>query len=494
MTVRVRFAPSPTGYLHVGGARTALFNWLFARKEKGTFILRIEDTDVARSSDEMVQGILDALMWLGLEWDEGPYYQSQRLEIYRDHAHRLLQEGKAYPCFCSPELLEQERKQSQAEGKPYRYDRRCLKLSAEEKESKLKAGEPFAIRFLIPENRGAIHFHDIVQGSLSFQADEIEDFVLLRSDGHPTYQLAVVVDDHDMGVTHVIRGADHISNTPKQILLYEAFGWPIPSFAHVPLILGPDKKRLSKRHGAVSVLQYREDGFLPEALLNHLILLGWYPPDGKEILTVDEMLARFQLEDINKANPVFDIKKLDWLNHEYLAHMDAHKIFTYLKPFLDEAGVLSRAESNLEHTLRCIDLLKTRMHRLTDFVRLGEAFFTDAYHFEMKAVKKRWKYEDVPTWLQELSIRFEKISEFTLESIEHTVRSYAEEKGIKPAHVIHAIRIALTGRSVGPGLFELMEVLGKNKVVERLSRASSFAREYLKNGDLPAHIKLEEGP
>ncbi len=480
MTVRVRFAPSPTGYLHVGGARTALFNWLFARKTGGVFILRIEDTDVERSSAEMVQGILDGLQWLGLQWDEGPYFQSHRLERYRAVARLLWEKGVAYPCFCDPAALERERQAARTQGRPWRYNRRCAWIPRDEQVRRMAAGEPHAFRFRVP-GESTLTFRDHVHGAVTFRLDELEDFVLLRSDGHPTYQLAVVVDDHDMRITHVIRGDDHISNTPKQILIYRALDWPLPEFAHVPLILGPDRTRLSKRHGAVSVLAYRDEGILPEALRNYLALLGWYPPSGREILSVEEMIAEFAIEDINRANPVFDVRKLEWMNAEYIRQTPADVLLDRLRPFLERQGWWTEVAQAPERYIPRIDLLKTRCRRLTDFLTLGEAFFTESYTIDPEAMQKRWTDPRLPEWMRVLAERLETLTPFTPETVEHAVRTLAEEQGVRAAVLIHGLRVALTGRTVGPGLFELMAVLGRETVVNRLRRvipvmASHIAR------------------
>ena len=332
MTPRVRFAPSPTGYLHVGGARTALFNWLYARRTGGTFVLRIEDTDTERSSADMVTGILDGLRWLGLTWDEGPdaggphapYFQSQRLDRYRDAAGRLLESGRAYRCYCTAERLRGEREQAEARGEAWRYDRACLNLSDAERRAREAAGAVYAVRFLVRDGRTG--FDDAVHGRIEFDTAHVEDFVILRSDRVPTYHLSVVVDDVDMHITDVIRGDDHISNTPKHVLLFEAFGAPVPRFAHVPLILGADKKRLSKRHGATSVMEYARQGYLPDAMVNFLALLGWSPGDDRELMTREELTASFTLDGISGGNAVFNTDKLDWMNAQYLARIDRKSV------------------------------------------------------------------------------------------------------------------------------------------------------------------------
>ena len=315
--IRVRFAPSPTGFLHVGGARTALYNWLYARKNKGVFVLRIEDTDVQRSSQEMVDVILNSLKWLQLNWDEGPIYQSQRLDLYRKAAFELVEKGKAYRCFCKPDEINARREAGMKEKGMWKYERTCYNLTPEEIQKNITSGIPFAIRFLVPP--GSTSFDDLVHGKIELDHSQVDDFVLLRSDGHPTYHLSVVVDDIDMGITHIVRGDDHISNTPKQILLYDAFDKKPPHFAHIPLILGTDKKRLSKRHGSVAVEEYQRMGILPEALVNFLALLGWNPGDEREIMALDELVREFDLDRVNSSNAVFDLKKLQWMNSKYLS-------------------------------------------------------------------------------------------------------------------------------------------------------------------------------
>jgi glutamyl-tRNA synthetase len=342
-SVRVRFAPSPTGYLHVGGARTALYNWLFARHVGGVFILRIEDTDADRSKPELTTAILESLEWLGLIWDEGPVYQSQRLERYREMAVNLERSGHAYPCFCAPEELQAKRAQAESERRAWKYDGACRALSPAERERRRADGQPYAIRFRVPDS-GQTSFEDQVFGHIEVEHRDLEDFVLLRSDGNPTYHLGVVADDLDLRVTHVIRGADHISNTPKQILMYQALEAPVPAFAHLPLILGPDKQRLSKRHGATSVGAYREQGVLPEALVNFLALLGWTPPGQKEIVPLKEMVRDFELTAVSKSNAVFDLEKLAWMNSEYVRNLPAERLVPLVEQELAKAGLRQKPE------------------------------------------------------------------------------------------------------------------------------------------------------
>lgn len=476
---RVRFAPSPTGYLHVGGARTALFNWLFARHFNGTLILRIEDTDFERSSEEMVEGILEGMRWLGLNWDEGPFYQSKRLGLYRQTAEKLLASGHAYYCFCTKEELEQRRAEAAAAGRPPMYDRRCRKIDAATVAQRKAAGEPCALRFAVPEG-GATSFDDAVFGKVEFANTEIEDFVLLRSDGIPTYHLSVVADDIDMRLTHIIRGADHISNTPKQVLQYLALGAPLPVFAHVPLILGPDKTRLSKRHGATSVISYKDMGIVPEAFRNFLALLGWTPgatgkdANGKdrELFGSDELIQLFSLDGISKSNAVFDNDKLAWFNTEYIRAYASEKLLPLIEEEWAKAGFTpDRANHDI---LQTIDLVKTRARNLKDFATAFRAYFGDQFEYDTAAVTKFLKEEPVRKLLVELAARYESDAEFTEASTEQMLRSFAEENGVKAGTLINGARVALTGQAVAPSLFAVMVNLGKDRVVKRLAASGKI--------------------
>lgn len=471
---RVRFAPSPTGYLHVGGARTALFNWLFARHHGGKFVLRIEDTDVERSSAEMVEGILQGLRWLGLDWDEGPLFQSRRLAQYRAVAAKLLESGKAYPCFCSVESLAAKREASARAKQAWKYDGTCRSLSAREVREREAGGTPSVLRFKV-SGEGKIEFADQVFGRIEHDFTSIEDFVLLRSDGMPTYHLGVVVDDIDMQISHVIRGADHISNTPKQVLLYQALGAPVPEFAHVPLILGSDKSRLSKRHGATSVTAYRDQGFLPEAFRNFLALLGWSPGDDTEKMSTAELVQRFSLDGINKSNAVFNLEKLAWLNSQYLSGMAAEELFPEVKAELEKAGLWRREYDGAQRQwlLGLIDLLKTRARLLPDFVSNGRAFLSDEFEIEPGAREKFLKDPALAVLLPELARRLESLPEFTLQACEAALRAFAEERQLKPGLLINASRALLTGKAVAPGIFEVMVALGQRRTAERLRRSWS---------------------
>jgi glutamyl-tRNA synthetase len=477
--IRVRFAPSPTGYLHVGGARTALFNWLFARRHGGTFVLRIEDTDAERSSWEMVTGIVEGLRWLGLDWDEGPdiggphapYFQSERIGKYRAMAERLVSDGHAYFCYCTPETLKAKRETAEAAGGGWQYDRACCGLDPAEIERHERAGTPRAIRFKVPA--GQTSFDDLVHGTITFDNANIEDFVILRSDRQPTYHLSVVVDDVDMEITHVVRGDDHISNTPKQVLLCRAFGKPMPRFAHVPLILGPDKKRLSKRHGATSVMEYQRLGYLPEAMVNFLALLGWSPGNDQELFTRSQLVAAFNLEGISGGNAVFNPEKLDWFNQEHISRLDTEELAQRVEPLLREAGMWKDSFSGPARPwfLRTLELLKPRLKTLLQVVEDGRPFFQEAVERDPAAVAKHLSRRDLRDHLAALSAAFAAAQPFDPANLESITRTLAEQRGVKAAQLIHATRVAVTGRAVSPGLFEVLEMLGRERTTERLAEA-----------------------
>ena len=475
--IRVRFAPSPTGYLHIGGARTALFNWLFARRHGGTFVLRIEDTDVDRSSAEMVEGILDGLRWLGLEWDEGPkvdgphapYFQSQRLEEYRQMAEQLVAAGKAYHCYCTPDELQERRAGAEAAGGAWRYDRRCLALDGATRAAYEAEERPRAIRFLVPT--GSAEFDDLVRGHIVFDNAVIEDFVILRSDGYPTYHLSVVADDVEMQMTHVVRGDDHISNTPKHVLLYEGVGAPVPKFAHVPLILGADKKRLSKRHGATSVMEYARQGYLPEAMVNFLALLGWSPGAGdRELFSADELKDIFDLRGISGGNAVFNQEKLDWFNQQHMLRLAPIELATRVKPWLEDAGLWHDDLLGDRHAwfFAVLELLKVRAKRLDEYPMLGRFFFSDELEWDEAAVKKHLAAAGMDEHLTAVSAAFATLETFDPTSIETAVRTVADARGVKAGTLIHGIRVALTGKTVSPGLFEVAALLGRARVHARL--------------------------
>ena len=469
--ITVRFAPSPTGYLHIGGARTAVFNWLFARQQNGRFILRIEDTDRERSGTEMVQAIFEGLRWLGLDWDGDPVFQSQRLDIYRDYANRLLREGKAFRCFCSAEKIMRQREQAVRQKITFRYDGTCRNLSEEEIQQRLERNEPFTIRFRLP--KGDVQFHDMLHGTITVEQEVLDDFIILRSDGTPTYHLAVVVDDYEMGITHVIRGDDHLSNTPKQVLLYEAFGWQVPQFLHVPLIHGPDRRRLSKRHGATSVQEYRDRGYLPEAIFNYLALLGWSPGTDEEIFTREELIERFSLDGLSKSSAIFDEQKLLWMNAQHLYRLSSAELFDRVVPFLAKAGLAGEAElqQRRDYVENILELLKPRAKRLTDFADQMHYFFYEPEAYDEKGMKKHWKGLETAERLDMLRSRLAGLENWTEAEIEAVVRDLAEELQISAAKLIHPTRLAISGRTATPGLFEVMALLGQDVVLQRMKKA-----------------------
>lgn len=476
--VRVRFAPSPTGSLHVGGARTALFNWLFARGQGGRFILRIEDTDRERSSPEMVEDILGALRWLGLDWDEGPFLQSERLDRYRQAADQLLSANKAYRCFCSTAELAAKRRAAAGSGKSWKCDDTCRDGPPDPVRERNSGGPPGVVRFRVPRD-GEVDLEDRIFGRISHRTEQIEDFVLVRSDGMPTYHLGVVLDDLDMKISHVIRGADHISNTPKQILLYRALERPAPVFAHLPLILGPDRNRLSKRHGATAVTTYRDQGYLPAPFCNFLALLGWSPKSETESLSTDELVRRFSLEGVNKSNAVFDLEKLAWFNSRYLRNASAESLFPRVRTELEKEGLWKEEldSSDKPWMLAVVDLLKKRVRMVSDFATQGRAFFTDDFQIEVKARRKFLKDKALPLLMPDLAARLESLPVFGLEETESALRAFAAEKGVKAGLLINAARALLTGKAVAPGIFEVMVALGRDRTVARLSGTSWVENE-----------------
>jgi glutamyl-tRNA synthetase len=466
--VRVRFAPSPTGELHVGGARTALFNWLFARRHGGVFVLRIEDTDVARSSEEMTQRILDGMRWLGLDWDEGPFFQSERRAGHVAYALECLKKGAAYYDFSDPEELAGEREALQRAGRPFMYDRRGMEPDVERAGRRIAAGEQAAIRFRVPE--GDTVYQDLVHGEVRFQNEKVEDFVLLRGDGTPTYMLSVVADDVAMGITHVIRGDDHIANTPKQILLYDALGKPIPRFAHLPLILGPDKKKLSKRHGGTSLAHYTEQGFLPTAMFNFLTLLGWGPGEDREIFSREELIARFGFDGVGKAAAVFDTAKLEWINSQWINRSGFDDLLPPVRREMEALGIWSDDLLGERRWWfeRVVDLLKDRSKRTWDLARDGFYFFRNPESYDEQAIKKFCKSPELPQHLQALIDGLPSLDRWEAPEIESSLRATAERLGIGAGKLIHPLRLGITGLGVTPDVFTIAELLGKEMVSKRL--------------------------
>ena len=488
--MRVRFAPSPTGYLHLGGARTALYNWLWARKNRGVFILRVEDTDVERSTDESVQEILDGLTWLGFNWDEGPYFQSENLPKHVEAAHQLLDTGNAYRCFCTREELEAQRKDAEAKKMAFMYDGRCRELSADRIAENLERGLPHVIRFRVPRDPSStVVFEDAVFGRMEKRGQDIEDFVILRSDGRPLYILSNAIDDTLDRITHVIRGADGLANTPKQVLIYKALEVEPPVFAHMPLTLDNKKAKLSKRaHGeVVTISYYRRRGFLPWALCNFMALLGWSAPDGREFFTPDELIEAFDLSRINRANSIFNYVPGDpknWtdpkaihFNATYIRSMPLEELLPFVKEELMASGLWRESfeEGEREWFHKTVDLIRVRFHTLKDFSTRGRCYFSDDFEFDEKAVKKNLgKDPRLRELLPELAARLQNLSELNAASTEEVFRAFAEEKGVAAGLIINAVRTAVSGTSVGPGLFEMLEVIGKGTVVERINKARNL--------------------
>jgi glutamyl-tRNA synthetase len=459
MPVRTRFAPSPTGSLHIGGARTALFNYLFARHEGGAFILRIEDTDRERSTQESIDGILEALKWLRLDWDEGPIFQSQRSELYREHAERLLSAGKAYRCCCSAADLEAKRQAATQAGRPPMYDRTCRSLTAP------MPGRPFTIRFKAPLE-GETVVEDLVKGHVVFQNRELDDLILVRSDGTPVYNFCAVVDDALMAVTHNIRGEDHLTNTPKQIQLYRALGYKEPAFAHIPLILGLDRSRLSKRHGATSVLAYRDMGYLPDAVVNYLVRLGWSYGD-QEIFTRAELIEKFTLENVGKAAGVYNAEKAEWVNFQYLKSMPTTELGAAVKPFIAAKGYRVPDDAWLT---KMVTTLRERAKTLLELVESGEFYFRDTITFDPDAAAKHLRPE-IAEPLRLLRTELARLSDWNVESIKAAFDVVTRQFGLSLGKIAQPVRVAMTGGTSSPGIFEVLDVLGRERSLERLDRA-----------------------
>jgi glutamyl-tRNA synthetase len=476
--VRVRFAPSPTGSLHIGGARTALFNWLFARHHGGKFILRVDDTDLERSTEESMRGILEGLQWLGIDWDEGPIYQSQRLDEYRKFANKLLEEGKAYYCFCTKEELEEMRKQAEREGRPFMYTGKCRNLTKEQIENYLKEGRKPVIRLKTPRE-GKTVVHDIIRGDAEFDNSTIDDFIIMKSDGMPTYNFATVVDDYQMGITHIIRAEEHLSNTPKQILIYEALGVPLPQFAHVSMVLAPDRTKLSKRHGATSVQEFRDQGYLPEAIVNYITLLGWAPLDGEEIFDVRKSIREFSLERVSKNPAVYDVQKLTWINGHYIRSYDLDKLTQAIIPFLQKKGLIGE-NYDYEYIKKIVSVVREREKTLVDIADAMTYYFKEVESYEEKGVQKYFTKEGVVDILKKAAETLKNLEPFNKFTAEEAYRKLVEELGISSSALFHPTRLAISGRTFGPGLFDIMEFLGKEKTVARIERAIKFIEENIK--------------
>lgn len=473
--VRVRFAPSPTGDPHVGNIRTALFNYLYARHTGGKFIIRIEDTDQVRLKEGSDQAIYDSLRWLGIHWDEGPdvggphtpYRQSERLDLYKKHALELVEKGMAYYCFCSAERLDNMRKLQETAKKAPMYDRRCLELTKEEVQEKLAAGESCVIRLKVPREK-TTEFDDLIRGKVSFENSVVDDQVLIKSDGFPTYHMACVVDDHYMDITHVIRAEEWISSTPKHIILYDAFGWNPPKFAHAPMVLAPDRSKLSKRHGATGVKQFKELGYLPEALVNFLAFLGWAPQDEREIFSLEELAKEFEIERVNKSGAIFDMNKLEWYNGYYIRHIETADLARRILPFLERAGM--QVEYS-DYLVECVGLVQERMKTLLEAPELLGFFFEAPDYDKELLIPKKSDVETTKLALQKCYDVLKKLTDWSHDPMDQKLRAAATELGIKAGQILWPLRAALTGKSASPGAFEVALVLGKEEVLERLQRA-----------------------
>ena len=462
-SVRVRFAPSPTGALHIGGVRTALFNWLFARHHKGVFILRVEDTDQTRSTDESIRIILDGMKWLGLDWDEGPFRQTERMDIYREYAEKLLTEGKAYRCYCSPEELDARRKEALAAGRPPKYDRKCLGLKEP------IAGRTPVLRFL-SSDEGTTIVRDLIRGAVSFENRQLDDLIIMRSDGFPTYNFAVVVDDVTMKISHVIRGDDHLNNTPRQVQIYRALGFEPPDFAHLPMILGSDKTKLSKRHGATAVTEYKDLGYLPEALVNYLARLGWSHGD-QEVFPLPELIEKFTLDNVGKAAAVFNPEKLLWLNHHYIQQADPARLAGLVIELLKKDGVVQEGgEADAAWMQRLVKILKERSHTLVEMKTSALPFIQDSIVMDEKA-KAKHLTPDVGPLLAELAAKLRTLEPFSHDSLEKTFNDIVNAKGLKLGKLAQPVRVALTGGTVSPGIFDVIEVMGRDRAVARIEAA-----------------------
>jgi glutamyl-tRNA synthetase len=488
--VRVRFAPSPTGYLHIGGARTALFNYLFARHNGGTFILRIEDTDTERTIKDSAEKLMEAFRFLGLNWDEGPivggpkgpYYQSQRQELYQKYAEELLQKGKAYKCYCTPEELAAERAQAQAEHRAPRYSGRCRSLTPEQVKAFEAEGRKPVIR-LKTKDTGTTTVHDLIHGDVTFKNEEIADFVILKSDGFPTYNYACVIDDWQMGLTHVLRADEHLSNTPKQIWIYEALGIPMPQFGHFPMILAPDRSKLSKRHGAQTVEEFQQKGYLPDAIRNYLVLLGWTPADAtKEIMSLEEMVKEFSLDRVSSTPAVYDVKKMTWMNGQYMRKLTPDELVEWYLKFAVPAGIGTEEELRAkgDWLKKALVSLQERSQTLEELVESSRFYFglaTDGSAYDEAAVRKLFTKPGIADLLRKGAAALGALTEWNLETEEKAYRDLIEREGIKGGDLIHPTRLALTGKTVGPGLFEIVDILGKDESVARLNAAAAYIEE-----------------
>ncbi|HED23946.1 MAG TPA: glutamate--tRNA ligase [Firmicutes bacterium] len=473
--IRVRFAPSPTGELHIGGARTALFNYLYARKTGGTFILRIDDTDLERSRTDYIDKLIASLKWLGLEWDEGPYFQSKRLAEYTKEAERLVLENKAYRCYCSMEELAAGREKAKKENRAYLYPGTCRSLTPEQEESLEKEGRKPVIRLLTPD-RGKTLVSDEIRGEVSFDNAGVDDFIIMKSNGLPTYNFASVVDDLQMKISHIIRAEEHLSNTPRQILCARALGNELPKFAHVPMILAPDRSKLSKRHGATSVEEFKEQGFLPETLVNYMALLGWSPGGDEELMTLDKMIDNFTLDRVNKTAAIYDTDKLSWMNSQYMKKYDPKLLAETAIPFFEKKNLLTgkAAEADQAKLERIVVAVRERSKTLADLADNASYFLTDDFDYEEKGVKKHFKKEGAAACLRQAAARIDTIPDFEAAALEEAFHRISEELQVPPGRFNPLIRLAVTGRMGGPGLFDIIAILGQQKTIARLEKAANY--------------------
>lgn len=487
-TVRVRYAPSPTGYPHVGGVRTALYNWLFARHHSGKFILRLEDTDLSRSTEESARAMLEGLRWVGLDWDEGPdiggpygpYRQTQRRALYEAYAKRLLEAGRAYPCYCTPEELQARRREALQRGEAPKYDRHCLHLTDAERRRLEAEGRPKALRFLM-DDTGETVVHDLVRGEVRFENALLDDFVIIKSDGLPTYNFAVVVDDLEMRITHVIRGDEHLSNTPRQIQVYRALGAEPPAFAHLSILLAPDRSKLSKRHGAQSIDAFREMGYLPEAVVNYLALLGWGYDAEQQIFSIEELIEKFSLDRVSKNPAIFDIQKLEWMNGYYLRRLSLDELARRSRPFLEKAqlaDLITREGGAGERRLmRALELSQSRLRTLADVPAWVGYYFQDEFDYDEAAARKHLLRPHVPALLEQVASALEGIEPFEESGLEAYFMRLKEQSGMKLGDILQPVRVAVTGKDVSPGMFEVLALVGRERSVARLRRAATWARQ-----------------
>lgn len=483
--IRVRFAPSPTGYLHIGGARTCLFNWLFAKSQGGKLVLRIEDTDRERLKEDSVSQILTSLKWLGLNWDEGPevggpvgpYYQFERLDLYRKYCQQLLDEGKAYYCFCTAVDLEAQREKQRALKQPFHYAGTCRDIPLEEAKARVAAGEKYSVRIKLPKS-GDITVHDMIHGDVTFNFDQFDDFVIMKSNGIPTYNFAVVVDDHLMGMTHVLRAEEHLTNTPKQLVIYDALGWTAPQFGHMPMILAPDRSKLSKRHGATSVEEFRDQGYLKEAIVNYLTLLGWAPGTDEEIFSLEDTVKQFDFTKMSKKAAIYDVKKLTWINGQYLSSLPLREIADAAVPFFKKAGLIDDdyLPTHQEYFDHLVDVVRVRVKTLVELADGSAYFFKEVDSYDEKGVAKHFKPENAAL-LEKCRAALAALPEFNLATTEEVYHKIADESGIAFGKVIHPTRLALTGRTFSPGLFDVMVLLGREKTLARLDQAIAFIKK-----------------